>query len=75
MKAIRVSKLKAELEDLNQNLKVWFSVEEPNSDLENVPTAELEMELSRRTRAIALDLFEICQAELHELGFDIHDFM
>lgn len=75
MKAIRVSKLKAELEDLNQNLKVWFSVEEPNSDLENVPTAELEMELSKRTRAIAEDLFHICQSELAELGFDIHDFM
>jgi hypothetical protein len=75
MKAIRVSKLINELNEINPNKKVWFSFEEPNSDLENVPTAELEMELSRRTRAIALDLFEICQAELHELGFDIHDFI
>ncbi len=75
MKAIRVSKLINELNEVNPNKKVWFSVEEPNSDLADIPTAELEQELNKRTRAIALDLFEICQSELHELGFDIHDFM
>jgi hypothetical protein len=75
MKAIRVSKLINELKEVNPNTKVWFSMEQPNSELEDIPTAELEMELSRRTRAVAEDLFHICASELHELGFDIHDFM
>jgi len=76
MKAIRVSKLKNEvLAGINPNLKVWISFEQPNTDLAHIPTAELEMELSKRTRKIAEDLFHICASELHELGFDIHDFM
>jgi hypothetical protein len=76
MKAIRVSKLNDTLRDINPNTKIWFSFESPNSiNLADVPTAELEMELSKRTRKIAEDLFHICASELHELGFDIHDFM
>lgn len=76
MKAIRVSKLKNDiLAGLNPNLKVWISFEEPATDLSTVPTAELEQELSKRTRAVAEDLFHICASELNELGFDIHDFM
>jgi hypothetical protein len=76
MKAIRVSKLNDTLRDINPNTKVWFSMEKPESIiLADIPTAELEMELSKRTRKIAEDLFHICASELHELGFDIHDFM
>ena len=75
MKAIRVSKLRACLDSMNPNAKVFFATEEPVAVLSQVSTAELEQELSRRQRQLAEELVQICAIECMELGYNIKDFL
>lgn len=75
MKAIRVSKLKNELENINPNSKVWFSIDEPTFDIKNVSEDDFQAELERRNYMKAFNLFAETAGKLESLGFHMSDFL
>lgn len=75
MKAIRVSKLKNELENINPNNKVWFSTEEPAFDIKHVSEEDFQAELERRNYMKAFNLFAETAGKLESLGFHMSDFL
>jgi len=79
MKAIRVSKLKNELENINPNNKVWFSIEEPTFDIKaeirTVSDEDFQAELERRNYVKAFNLFAETAGKLESLGFHMSDFL
>jgi len=75
MKAIRVSKLKRELENINPNNKVWFSNEEPAFDIKHVSEDDFQAELERRNYVKAFNLFAESASKLERLGFHMSDFL
>jgi len=75
MKAIRVNKLKKELENINPNNKVWFSNEEPAFDIKNVSEEDFQAELERRNYVKAFNLFAESASKLESLGFHMSDFL
>ena len=75
MKAIRVSKLKNELENINPNNKVWFSITEPAFDIKHVSEEDFQAELERRNYMKAFNLFAETAGKLESLGFHMSDFL
>ena len=75
MKAIRVSKLKNELENINPNNKVWFSTEKPAFDIKHVSDEDFQAELERRNYMKAFNLFAETAGKLESLGFHMSDFL
>lgn len=75
MKAIRVSKLKNQLENINPNNKVWFSLEQPAFDIKNVSDEDFQAELERRNYIKAFNLFAEAAGKLESLGFHMSDFL
>ena len=75
MKAIRVSKLKNELENINPNNKVWFSIDEPTFDINHVSEKDFQAELERRNYVKAFNLFAETAGKLELLGFHMSDFL
>lgn len=75
MKAIRVSKLKNELENINPNNKVWFSIDKPTFDIKHVSEEDFQAELERRNYVKAFNLFAEAAGKLENLGFHMSDFL